>query len=202
MNLNETASIISPKRSPLFMEAVYRNILCYVFQHNYIPNKDNALLWDPDIKKTNIVIELEDNDTLEVRQKRPAIIIGSTGVSINDQISIGHSRAAIDLSEGLNAHYALSQIGLVLFVDSCNREESKALAYCVAAIICTAHQSIRKEYGIHHIDPLYIGNTTELNIGEGYYRTPITFNILMDFVWDRGRLGFPVEKIDFAVEAK
>ncbi|MEO0271587.1 MAG: hypothetical protein ABIM30_00640 [candidate division WOR-3 bacterium] len=195
MRLNETANIISPKRSPIFLQAVYRNILCYVFQHNNIPNDSNPLHWDPDVKKTDILIELDDNDNIEVRQKRPAIIISSSGMTINDQIAIGQGRERISLTEGVNQRHAFAQTNITLHIDSCQKEESKALAYIVAAIVCTAHQAIRGEFNIHHIDPVYISQTSEINIGEGYYRTSITFNIITDFTWFTSKLDFPVEKI-------
>lgn len=199
MNINETANIISPKYSPLFLQTVYRNILCYIFQNNYIPNKDNAILWKPDVKTTDILIELDDNDNVEVRQKRPAIIISSSGITINDQLAIGQSREGISLDEGFNKRHAFAQMNIAIHVDSCQKEESKALAYVVAAILCTAHQAIRGEFRIHHIDPMYISPTSEINIGEGYYRTSITFNIIMDFVWYSAKLGFPVEKIVWSI---
>ena len=195
MKINETANIIAPRNSPLFLQAVCRNVLCHVFQHNYIPNEQNALLWDPDIKKTAIIIELDNNDNLEVRQKRPAIIITSMGTSINDQVGVGHSRARNSFMEGLESHYTLSQTGIVLNVDSCVMEESKALAFIVSAILTTAHQKIRQIFDIHSIEPLMIEPTVEINIGEGYYRTRIVFNVVMDFVWNRAKLDFPVEAI-------
>jgi len=195
MNLNETSKIISPKYSPVFLQTVYRNILCYIFQHNNIPNENNPLRWDPDVKKTDILIELDDNHNVEVRQKRPAIIISSSGVSINDQLSIGHSREGISLAEGFNKRHAFSQVNITLNVDSCQKEESKILAYLVAAILCTAHQAIRGEFKIHHIDPMYVSPTSPIEIGEGYYRTSITFNLIMDFIWYTAKLDFPVREI-------
>lgn len=199
MNLNETANIISPKYSPLFLQTVYRNILCYVFQHNNIPNDSNPIRWDPDPKKTDIFIEIDENENTEVRQKRPAIIISSNGISINDQIGIGQSRAGIDVNGWVNMRHAFAQVNMVLAVDSCQKEESKNLGYIVAAILCTAHQAIRQEFGIHDIAPLYITNPVAINLGETYYRTNITFNIVMDFVWSTGRLSFPVESIVMSV---
>jgi len=202
MKLNETASIISPKYSPLFLQTTYRNILCYVFEHNNIPNKENALIWDPDPKKTKIFIELDENDNTEARGKCPSIIIASGGISINDQVAIGYSREGISFAEGLNKRHTYSMTNLVFHVDSHQREESKSLAYILMAILTTAHQQIRGEFKIHHIDPIHCGPTASINIGDMEYRTSLTFNVVMDFVWNEAKLDFPVREIVGKIQAE
>lgn len=174
--------------SPLAIVALFSEIirerfrpengLAWVWNENSTPTASEANTEDA---PRRIVIEPAFNETLEVRNFRPAIYIDK-GETAAGKVALGNF-AGQQLKTGLRGFYALGTSPIDIEVVSDSKGESAILADIVWFYVLAGRDLIRSTFGIHEITPPILGKTVPFEGDKGQWSTHISFEIQFDLRW-------------------
>lgn len=174
--------------SPLAIVAVFAEIIRERFR------ADNKLAWlwvdnptpSPTEENTEdqprkILIEPAFNETLEVRNFRPAIFVDK-GETSAGKVAMGNMAGKV-LKTGFTAYYALGTCPMDIEVISDQKGESATIGDLVWFYLVAGRDLIRSNFGFHELTPPILGKTLPFDADKTAWSTHITFEVQFDLRW-------------------
>ena len=180
--------------SPLAVVALFTEIV----RERFRPGSGLAWVWDENStprqteentedQPRRIVIEPGFNETLEVRNFRPAIYIDK-GETAAGKVAIGNF-VGQQLHTGLRAFYALGTAPMDIEVVSDSKGESAILGDLVWFYILAGREQIRASFDLHELTPPILGKTVPFEGDTGQWSTHISFEVQFNLRWTTLPIG-------------
>ena len=138
-------------------------------------------VWDPDDKKTRIVIEAGGSEFEDSTDTRPGIFV-DRGAIIFPKVALGN-RAAHHLSTGIDLFYSQGSGQVAMDCVSRSRGESSILGDLVAHHILMSSTILVKEYNLKQVTPITLTPTQPWEKDNKCYITRVSSEFSYDLAW-------------------
>jgi hypothetical protein len=137
--------------------------------------------WDPDDKKSRIVIEAASNPYLQAKDARPGIFI-DRGAIVFPKIAVG-DRAAADLSTGSDLFYTIATGGITMDCVSQSKGESALLGDTVAQHMVMSANILMRQFDFKAVTPVTLMPTQAWEKDDRCFLTRVQSEFSYDIAW-------------------
>lgn len=137
--------------------------------------------WDPDDKKSRIVIEAASNPYLQAKDARPGVFV-DRGAIVFPKIVIG-DRAATDLTTGGELFYTHATGGITMDCVSQSKGESALLGDTVAQHMVMSANILMRQFDFKAVTPVTLMPTQPWEKDDRCFLTRVQTEFTYDIAW-------------------
>ena len=137
--------------------------------------------WDPDDKKTRIVIEAASNPYVQAKDARPGVFI-DRGAIVFPKVVVG-DRAAVDVSTGSDLFYTIATGGITMDCVSQSKGESALLGDTVAQHMVMSANILMRQFDFRAVTPVTLMPTQPWEKDDRCFLTRVQSEFSYDIAW-------------------